>query len=91
MILNILAKKIEKCIDLPLNISQLVNRLTIMYLMDIYPKKLNNEEVDELFYATLDLVNKMYNMSTTSNNSIEKTLKNKDIIQEKLNKLLETI
>lgn len=83
---NYLMNKVNKNYETPINVLKIVDRLVLLYLMDVYPLQLSKDSCDELYLASLNLSLKMFDAKTTTSSS-PKIIE----LENKLNKLLETI
>lgn len=89
-----ISNKISKMYEVDKNILDLVNQLSNVYLLDIYPNDLDDNEANILFTSILDMAIKMLNSDLVIIEQEKIIIKNKkkvDYYQEKINNLLKGI
>ena len=86
--------ELKKFKDVEINAMELIKRLIVTYLIDIYPLKLTKESCDELIASVINMTNLMLNCNinlTKYNEILTNRKENIEKISKKINYLIESI
>lgn len=89
-----LKKEMNKLPKLDINVSDILNKLLVTYLLDIYPLVISEDCCDELLVACILLINNMMSCNVKSDKMAEiltKRAENVTKMTEKLNILIESV
>ncbi len=87
-------KELSKIHSIELNIYELIHRLSVMYLLDLYPLVISEKYCDEIIAVAIKMVNNMMNCNIQIekyNEIYQENIEKSKKIYEKMNILIETI